>query len=259
MIKLYILGSSSGVPTKTRYPTSIALNVDGDVYLFDCGEPCSSLLVRKGISYNKTKSIFVSHMDPDHSSGIFMLIQLMQLTKRKTPLKLFLPQEAIDGFTKYARTVYLPSELLRFELEILPIGPNGPTYQNEHLRLSAYSNSHLKGRLGQLYPHSRLESYSFLVEANSKRIVYSGDIGSPQDLAPLLTQEIHLLISELAHFEPEELFGFLLEKNVKKIILTHIHPDLDDQEDKLVELGNSYFGANRVYVAYDGLEMEIQR
>ena len=257
MVKIKILGSSSGVPTKKRYPASILLSIDKDIYLLDCGDSSSSLLVRNGVSYNKIKSVFISHMDPDHSSGIFMLIQLMELTGRRLPLKVFVPQEAVDGLNKYLEIVYLFKELLHFNLEILPIKEEGFTYRDKNLTLSAYLNNHLKDRLKEKYPHLKLQSYSFLLEAEGKRIVYSGDVSKVEDLEPLLKEDIELLISEIAHFKPEELFKFLLKKKVKKIILTHIHPDLDNREDKLVELGNKYLGRNKVSVAYDGLEMEI--
>ena len=128
---------------------------------------------------------------------------------------------------------------------------------DKSLALSACLNNHLKGRFKEKYPHLKLQSYSFLLEAEGKRIVYSGDIGKVEDLEPLLKEDIDLLISEIAHFKPEELFEFLLKKKVKKTILTHIHPDLENREDELVELSNKYFGANKVFVAYDGLEVDV--
>ena len=249
------MGSSSGVPTKKRYPASIALMVDENIYLFDCGEPCSSTLVRKELPYNEIKAIFISHMDPDHSSGILMLIQLMELTGRKLPLKLFVPEEAVDGLSKYLRTVYLFKELLHFKLEILPIRENGLTYCDKNLSLSPYPNTHLQDRLKEKYPHLELESYSFLLEVDKKRIVYSGDIGKPEDLGPLLEQKIDLLISEMAHFKPEELFSYLSRKKIDKILLTHIHPDLDTREKELKQVGSKYLGENKVFIAYDGMKI----
>ena len=257
MIKLYILGSASGVPTKKRFCESVAISAKDGLYLLDCGEPCSSLLVREGIPYNEIKAVFISHMDPDHSSGIFMLIQLLELRGRKLPLKLFVPEQAVDGLNKYLETVYLFKENLHFKLEILPIKEEGFTYNDKNLTLSAYPNNHLKGRLKERYPHLRLESYSFLLKADEKKIVYSGDIGKVEDLESLLREDTDLLISEMAHFKPEELLSYLAAKSIGKILLTHIHPDLDDKEKELEELGNKYLGENKLSVAYDGLKWVV--
>ena len=257
MIKLYILGSGSGVPTKKRYPTSIVLSADENIYLFDCGEPCSSLLIRKGIPHKKIKSVFISHMDPDHSSGIFMLIQLMELTGRKAPLKIFVPEEAINGLNESLKTFYLFYELLHFKLEIFSIKESGLTYEDKHLILFAYPNKHLRNRLKQKYSHLKLESYSFLIKIDKKRIAYSGDIAKPEDLEPLLRQDIDLLITEMAHFKPDELFSYLCRKKIDRIFLTHIHPDLGDKEKELEEMGNKYIGKNKVFVAYDGLKTGV--
>ena len=256
MAEIKILGSASGVPTKNRFCESIAISVDERVYLLDAGEPCSSLLVRAGIPYHRIKAVFISHMHPDHSSGIFMLIQLMQLTGRKSPLKLFVPEEAVDGLSKYLKTVYLFNDLLCFKLEILPIKENGFTYCDKNLSLSAYPNKHLHG-LKEKHPHLKLKSYSFLLETEKKKIVYSGDIGKPEDLNLLLEQKIALLISEMAHFKPEELLSYLSQKKIDKIILTHIHPDLDTEEKKLQQIGDKYLGENKVFIAYDGIEVKL--
>jgi ribonuclease BN (tRNA processing enzyme) len=54
------------------------------------------------------------------------------------------------------------------------------------------------------------------------RIGHSADIGAPADLAPMLNSRMDLLICELAHFNPDELFGFLKAKEIKQLILTHV-------------------------------------
>ena len=60
----------------------------------------------------------------------------------------------------------------------------------------------------------------------------------------------------MAHFKPEELFKFLSEKKIRRIILTHIHPDWENKEDKLLNLARNYLG-NKVIIAYDGMKIEI--
>jgi len=254
-VKIKILGSASGIPTEKRFNVSSLLQVEKDFYLLDAGEPCAASLVREKIPYHRVKSVFISHMDPDHSGGIFMLIQLMELTHRESPLYLFLPEEAIDEVKRYLKTVYLFKELLHFRLKILPI-EKGIFYQDENLIASSLLNHHLKDRLQKRYPSLKLQSYSFSLKAKEKRIGYSGDISEVEELGNLLTSFPDLLITEMAHFKPEELFKFLSKKDVKRIILTHIHPDWENKEEKILNLAKKYLG-NKVTIAYDGMKIEI--
>ncbi|MBA7493758.1 hypothetical protein ES702_04320 [subsurface metagenome] len=61
-----------------------------------------------------------------------------------------------------------------------------------------------------------------------------------------------LLILELAHIVPEEVFEHI---NVKKLVFTHIHPDFDDREGEILELGKKYM--DDVTVAHDGMEINL--
>ena len=120
-IKLCLLGTASGIPTKKRYNESVALIINKNAYLLDAGEPCSSSLIRKGIDYNKISAVFISHMDADHSAGIPMLVQTMQLgRKRKKTLKIFLP-EASEQIKKYLEMMYLMSEIIPFKIKFFQL------------------------------------------------------------------------------------------------------------------------------------------
>ena len=264
MTKIHILGSSSGIPTKKRNTESVALVVGKDIYLLDGGEPCSASLIRNNINYNKIKTIFISHMHADHFNGIPMLIQTMQLAgkygMRKDNLKLFIPGEAINGIKKYLATVYLMNELLPFKLQILPI-KNGPVSQDGNINFSACPNKHLKSALKtrkpllKLYPDIQMQSYSFFIKIKDKKIVYSGDLMEPGELEGMV-DGIDLLLCEMAHFQPEELFKFLARKQISRIILLHIHPNLDDKEQECLKIARSYLG-NRVSIAFDGMEIKL--
>ena len=54
------------------------------------------------------------------------------------------------------------------------------------------------------------------------RIGHSADLGSPQDLEPLLAKPLDLLVCEVAHFKPEELFAYLKGRDIKRIVFTHV-------------------------------------
>lgn len=260
MIKMYLLGTASGIPTENRYCESVALVINEDIYLLDAGEPCSASLIRKGINYNKIKTIFISHMHADHFSGVPMLLQLMQLKgkygKRKDNLSLFIPHESINSVKKYLETIYLMQELLPYKLNILPID-NALVYSDKNLEVVAYPNAHLNGlkEIKEQYPLISLESFSYLVKMGDKKIAYSGDIKDVEELSRFI-DGVDLLLVEMAHITPETLFSFLANHEISRIICLHIGPAWDNKDEIFLKLGRKYLG-NNVRIGYDGMKLEL--
>lgn len=241
MIKVRILGSASGIPTKKRFNTSIAISIDKEIYLFDAGEPTSWLLIRNGINWNKIKAIFISHLHSDHISGIPQLIQSMQLTKRKSSLPLFLPQRGTKVIKEYLKLLGLNQRFLPFKLEISPLRKKF-RYQDKKVKIYAFPTTHL------------LESYCFLIQTKEKRVLYSADIGILFDIERF--DNLDLLILEFAHIKPEETFSFLSSKRIKRIILTHIHPDLNDKEKEILTLSPPSL-RKKLIIASDSLQLNL--
>lgn len=255
MVKVNILGSASGVPTKKRSCSSTAVLSAESGYLLDAGEPCSRLLVKEDIPYNSIKAVFISHMDPDHFSGIFMLVKLMALTGRKGPLKIYVPEEAVVKLKEFFRTVYLFDEILSFDYDVFPI-KEGVFYHDENINIVGFPNTHMQKRLQTRYPQLPLESYSFVLKTADRTIGYSGDLGCIEDLETLVNMPLDLMIVELAHIEPASLMEFLGAKDIEKVIFTHIHPELEDREDDIRRLAEKFL-KGRCSIAYDGLRMEV--
>ena len=255
MVRVQVLGSASGVPVAHRAHASFILEVGGEIFLFDAGEGCSSSLVRYGVDHRRLSTVFISHCHPDHCTGLPMLLQMFFLHGRTAPLRVYLPSEAIDGFREFLYTVYLFPEKLPYPLELLPIRPN-PVHRGRQVEVLAFPNDHLKGyqdlvRRG--YPHNRLECYSFVILAEGKRMVYSGDISSPGDLSPFMDHP-DLLLMEITHSEPEEVFDFLAQVGGPRTLLVHIPPPLEGREDYLRQLALK-FGIEDLTIARDGLEL----
>ena len=61
-------------------------------------------------------------------------------------------------------------------------------------------------------------AFSFLFEHNGLRVGHSADLGKPDDLEPMLEKPLDLLVCELAHFSPEDMFFYLRGRRVKKIV-----------------------------------------
>ncbi|MDD5697768.1 MAG: ribonuclease Z [Victivallaceae bacterium] len=256
-----LLGTASGIPTKTRNNVSIVLDAGDDYYLLDAGEPCAASMLRNGLDYNKVKAIFISHLDADHFAGVPMLIKSMILwARRRTPLKLFVPRRAVSDVRRCLAMMYLVDEALGFRLGILPLSEEFE-YRDDNLSMTFHGNRHIKNRfcrnpaLRDKYPELQKESFSFCLNLKNRKIVYTGDLARPEEMEAFIGGT-DVLLSELAHFTPEAFFQYLSAQNVKRIICLHFHPDWDDRETELLGLAEKY-GVKNIAMGRDGLRINF--
>lgn len=71
-MQITFLGTSSGVPTRSRNVSSVALRLPqrAEVWLFDCGESTQHQFLRSEIKSSQIRRIFVTHMHGDHIFGL---------------------------------------------------------------------------------------------------------------------------------------------------------------------------------------------
>lgn len=293
MSEIVILGSGAGFATTERFSTSIAVCHNGQISLFDCGEPCAALMFRAGLDPLAIRNIFISHMHPDHVGGLAPVLFSMYLPGRAptdkkfrpwsvspespwyreaityprepvqrdgdkySSLKLHLPTEAIDPIASYLPAVYLAPEVLPFDLNLVGLEAGVVHDDSGDLKVRALANTHLSANpayneLPALYPHMALESYSFSFDLDGTTVVYSGDITALTELQPLLG-DADVVIVEVAHFDPEDLEPILGESTADQIVLTHIHPGLEERTLEAVRR----WGNSRVDIASDGFRIPI--
>jgi ribonuclease BN (tRNA processing enzyme) len=255
--RIIILGSSSGMPSPSRFCSSFLLETEKGKYLFDAGEGVSFSLLRNKIDFNLVNYIFITHSHADHLGGLFLLIQMMHLTRRKNPLNICLPQEAISGVENFLQTLYLFKEKFPLKLNLYPIKSNS-VFKNEEINIRAYLNRHLLGNEEVIREYdfpNRMQSFCFVVNWNAKKLVYSGDIGSSGDLANIVF-DADLLITECMHPRLEDLLSLIIENKVKSAIFTHIPVELEGKEKIILEKARE-FNFHNLRMAYDGLVVEI--
>ena len=72
-MELLFLGTSAGVPTRTRNMTSIILNLQqptrAEMWLFDCGEGTQHQFLHTPYHPGKLNKIFITHLHGDHLFG----------------------------------------------------------------------------------------------------------------------------------------------------------------------------------------------
>lgn len=91
-MKLVFLGTGGSWPSRERNVSSIAMKMNGEIILLDCGEGTQRQLMQSSLSFMKIKKILISHFHGDHFLGVPGLIQSMYLNERSEPLEIFGPK-----------------------------------------------------------------------------------------------------------------------------------------------------------------------
>jgi ribonuclease BN (tRNA processing enzyme) len=257
MNNIIFTGTASGFPSPSRAGSSIVIQIGSKLYQFDAGEGFSSSALKFNIKYNQIEKIFISHSHPDHIAGLFMELQMMYLAARKKRLDIYVPGELLPAMNKTMDLFYLFQEKFAFPYNFKPIRPN-PIYRNGDLGVYAYLNKHLVNneRIIKRYKKlNKMQSYSFVIIVNDKKILYSADIDSLSDLTPLI-DNVHTIIADGLHVEPEKLLRLCFANKIKRTIVTHLDDKAYAKPDKLYKIARK-LGVRNFKIAHDGLKLRI--
>ena len=244
MPKLTFLGTCSGTePMPNMHHTSWVLTLNDTHYWFDAGESCSHTAYTSGIDVTQVRAVFISHMHIDHIGGLPNLLFTMNKVVRtkKLPfnhggvLDLYLPDESmLDAVLRMAS--HSRSERacpVRVESHAVK---DGLVFEDEGIRVTALHNRHV-GDDGTCGWHS----FSYLIEAEGKRILYSGDVKSPTEFEPLIGDGVDLLIMETGHHKVADVLDFTKAHKITRLLFNHhgreILSDRAAAEEKIRESG----------------------
>lgn len=95
-MELIFLGTSAGVPTRTRNVTAILLNLQhptqAGLWLFDCGEGTQHQFLHTAFNPGKLDRIFITHLHGDHLFGLPGLLCSRSMAGIAHPLTIYGPK-----------------------------------------------------------------------------------------------------------------------------------------------------------------------
>ncbi len=108
-MQITFLGTSSGVPTRARNVSGIALRLPqrAEVWLFDCGEGTQHQLLRSDLRVSQIRRIFVTHMHGDHTFGLMGLLASCGLAGNPERIDIYGPpdlDEYLKACKRYSQT-----------------------------------------------------------------------------------------------------------------------------------------------------------
>lgn len=137
VLTLTFLGTSAARPTVERGVSSIALQREGEMMLFDCGEGTQRQMMRYGVGFSLGE-VFFSHFHSDHFLGVIGLVRTLGLQGRTEPLRLLGPR---GGERILKPALELGVERPAFPVEIVELAP-GEKFARAGYDLEVYAADH---------------------------------------------------------------------------------------------------------------------
>ncbi|UYU30874.1 ribonuclease Z [Siccibacter colletis] len=154
-MELTFLGTSAGVPTKTRNVTAILLSPltnSPELWLFDCGEGTQHQMLHTAYNPGKLTRIFITHLHGDHIFGLPGLLCSRSMAGSQLPLTVYGPK-GIRQFIEMS--LALSGSWTSYPLEIIEID-GGVVLDDDDLRVTAYPLTH------------PVECYGFRIQQHDK-------------------------------------------------------------------------------------------
>lgn len=243
-MRIIFFGSSHGVPEPKRRASSALVEVGENRYFIDMGTQSIEELITRRMPVESVKAIFITHMHGDHADGLISFLDLCSWYFKKADPAVFLPEpfdDTIAAMKAWLKCTGVEMRPFRFSKV-----EEGPLYRDEFISIQAFRTQHCAS------------SYSFLVEAEGKRVLFSGDLSGhgPQTDFPISTLEapLDLAICESAHFPATTYLPIFKDQpNLKQLCFNHYS---DRYLASVLEMTNALPGV-KVYRAMDGTEIQL--
>jgi ribonuclease Z len=156
MLSLTFLGTGASVPTLDRNVAGLAVQREGELLLFDCGEGNQRQMMRYGVGF-AFKEIFFTHYHADHLLGVTGLLRTMGLQDRTAPVTLYGPRGAQRVL---GAAVALGVERNKFPIDIVEIKP-GDRLRRDEYDIVVFETEHRADTVGfALTEHTRLGRFN---------------------------------------------------------------------------------------------------
>jgi ribonuclease BN (tRNA processing enzyme) len=123
----------------------------------------------------------------------------------------------------------------------------GVVFDDGFLKVTAFNNSHMSP-----WEDDRCLSYSYRIECEGRVLVFSGDVGSYQELNPVIGEGCDGLVIETGHFGIDDVYQYATEKLIGHIFFCHNGREILNHPEESKEKVHRYFGEKGT-ICEDGL------
>jgi ribonuclease Z len=133
-VQITFLGTSSGVPTRARNVSSVALRLPqrAELWLFDCGEGTQHQILRSDLRISQLSRIFITHLHGDHIFGLMGLLASCGLAGNVEKVDIYGPpglNDYLQAASRYSHTHF------SYPVKVHTVKP-GVIYEDEEFTVS---------------------------------------------------------------------------------------------------------------------------
>jgi ribonuclease BN (tRNA processing enzyme) len=226
-MRIQVLGCGDAFGSGGRFNTCFHVSAGERHFLIDCGASALIAIRRFGVDPNAIQMVILSHLHGDHFGGLpFLILDAQFVSRRTAPLTIAGPrgvQQRLHALMEAMFPGSTESER-RFSIQVVELAAEEPTTLNG-VTVTPFEVPHPSGA----------PAFALRLEQAGKVICYSGDTGSLEPIIPaargadLLIAEAYTARKQVPyHLNWAALQGRLGEIGAKRVVLTHMSPDMLD-------------------------------
>jgi len=256
--KIILLGTGTPNPDPDRLGPSVAIIVNGLLYLVDIGAGVVRQVAAAGISVSKITRTFLTHLHSDHTIGYPDIILTPGVIGRREPLEVYGPRGLTD-MTNHIMAAYEIDIQERIQ-GLEPASQDGYIIHTHEINEGLiYTDKDVKVEAFRVN-HGSLESYGYKFILPDRTIVISGDTCPSENLikyamgCDILIHEVYSATGlkgrteswrryhSSVHTSTRELVEIAKKVNPKLLILYHQLFMKQSEEELLHEITKYYEG-----------------
>jgi ribonuclease BN (tRNA processing enzyme) len=231
-MKVTLLGTGTSYPDSERVQSGILVDTGQTRVLFDVGSGTLHRLTQIEFDLTRLDAVFLSHFHIDHVSDFLTLCQSLWLSGYDRPLKLYAPP-MVKEWSRGVHDVSFTYLREKLEIDITALKEDQVVHQGDLIVSNAPTL------------HSTMDTRAYKIEHKGKTLVISSDTAPCREVIEL-AKGCDLLVHECnwldgphpdgVHTSPTELSQVVEKANPKRLILTHVSPEVVAQQKKVIEI-----------------------
>ncbi len=175
MFRVTFLGTGGSIPQAGRSPSAVAVEREGGLLLFDCGEGTQRQMMKYGTGF-EVDAIYISHVHGDHVLGLPGLFQTWTFNGREKPVEVYCPRGVGDSVRE---CVELVGHRPQYDVEVTELD-SGDAVERDGYTVSCFETA-----------HGKVESLGYVLDEGERKGRFDRERAEELDVPPHRFSELH--------------------------------------------------------------------